>query len=520
MMLRSRRYSIPHCIRHLTSLLSLLAVSIAASPAAALDIALPAPHEIALPSERELLKNLFVQMSAAGDEEASRLKALNAALVKLPQPTKLRGFVQFFRATMLNANSEEPQAMAAINESIRLLPNYSAPLIVASNIYTFSGQAGLGADFLLRACQMDPASVRRIEDYEINALLGRLKSSRDHRRVGLLSDRLLEIGWIGEEIGSSSALATDAIKRQLDAGDLPAARALVHKLILPSHSRILLMNKAYQQIWPEIEKSFGPRLERQWTIYLNEARKRWTASNHDAATQEYVSALLMAGHQDTLIRNVLPMFEKVAADDQFRLVCVVSPLAGALAHKNRWDEVDNLYDRAEKIWPLGSDANALNVTSNRAKYLLHAGRPREALAKINLAIADVSTWRTEVTSGPLATMHFYRACALHELGRTLEAQHSVAVAISHSPVMAARLHICLDNLGAARQALINGLKIPTEREHVIDFLQISEGGVYASAFARTSQMRWQALQQDPQLREETSKYGRVLSYRLADGAPA
>ena len=518
MMIRSRRFLIPH--RTLINLLSVLAVSIVAYPAGAQEVPLPVPHEIALPSERELLKNLFAQMSAAGDEQASKLRALDAALVKLPYPTKLRGFVQFFRAQILISNSEEPQAMAAINESIRLLPNYSAPLIVASNIYTFSGEAGLGADFLLRACQIDPASVRRIQDYEINALIGRLESNRDRRRVGLLSDRLLQIGWIGEEIGSSSALATHAIKWQLDAGNLPAARALVHKLILPLHSRSLLVDKAYQQIWPEIEKAFGPKQERQWAIYLDEARKRWTASNHDASTQEYVSALIMAGHQDTLIRSVLPMFEKVAADDQFRLVFVVAPLAGALAHKDRWDEVDKLFDRAEKTWPLGSDANALNVTANRAKYLLHAGRPAEALAEINLAIADALTWKTEVGSSPLASMHFHKACALHELGRTAQAQDSIAIAINHSPVLAARLHLCLDDLGAARQALINGLKAPTEREHVIDFLQISEGGVYASAFSRRSQTRWQALQQDPQLRAETSKYGRVLPYRMADGAPA
>lgn len=516
---KDSHHLVTHRFRPLRSFLALLAMSSAALPAAAQQGSLPDPFEIALPSERYVLRDLVSKLSGPEDGQAAQLSVLDAALARLSQPTKLRGFVQFLRADTLDTNEEYASAMAAISESVRLLPDHSAPLIAATNIYTFSNQPGLGADFLLRASQKDPESVRLIDDYEINALMGRLMLHRDRRRLGMLSDRLLEINWVGQDLGSSSALAEDAIKRRLENGDVTGARALVPRLVVPSHSRSLLTMNAYRRIWPDIEKWSGAKLERQWAIYLKEASNRWKASKGARASRDYVRALGMAGHDRILIRDLLPLFEKVDADEDFRMVFVVAPLAAALARENRWDEVEALFARAEKIWPLGSDANALNIAANRASHLLQAGRPGEALTKMNLAIGDASKWGTGVNRDALGAMHRNRACALFELGRGSEAGLSSGMAINVGPTSAAALHLCSGNMAAARHALLEGLKSETERESVIGFAQLSEDRPHAGPYARKIQARREALKKDPKLRSEIAKYGRVLPFRLADGAP-
>lgn len=475
--------------------------------------------DVASPSEREGFIRLLKQVAEANGDRSATLKILDEAIAELRQPTKMRGLVQFYRAGLLNSDDEELLAGAAIEESIRLLPEHSAPLIAASEIYTFSGKPGMAADYLIRAGQKDPAAVRRVDNYEIDALIGRLREARDLRRIGALSDMLLGIGWTGRDLSSSSSLARDAIKRRLADGDVVGARALVEKLVVPSDSRDLLYVREYEPLWPDIEKWAGPMLERQWEIYLTEARARWAASKDASATREYVSALVSARHDATLIRDILPMFSERFDDDQFEMVFVVAPLAGALARQDRWGDVWNLFARAEKYWPMGSDANALNIPLSKARFLLSEDRPADALVQLDLALADAVKRRTEVNSGALAAMHSYRACALHELGRPSEAAGSIAAAISQGPVHAAETYVCLGDLATARQSLLSALKLVAERESAIRYLQVSEPRTGSGKYSRKIHARSEALKKDPALLAELSKYGRVLTNRLSDGAP-
>jgi tetratricopeptide (TPR) repeat protein len=144
---------------------------------------LPPPEEIALPHERATFNELLSRLVTIHGQPREALSAMDAALSKLTEPTKLRGFIQLGRAELLMDLGEVPKATAAIEDSIRLLPGYSGPLIGAAMYFAYANQPAKAADYFLRAAQSDPATVRQVDDYEVNNLLRRLSVARDERRA-------------------------------------------------------------------------------------------------------------------------------------------------------------------------------------------------------------------------------------------------------------------------------------------------------------------------------------------------
>lgn len=483
---------------------------------------LPDPETLPLPGERKLLDSLLTKMTSGEVSDAgAAMPHLDGTLDKLNEPTKLRGFVQYIRAGALHELSREGEAIEAIEESIRLLPSYSGPLLAAASIYAFNNQPQIGADYLLRASRIDPVSVRSFDDYEIDNVLRRLAVVRDERRVRALSDRLLEINWVGRRLGNQSTLAVSAIERRISEGDVAGARALIPKLLVPEHSASLLMERAYSELWREVERWAGARFEKQWPLYLAEARERWLASRDVLALSDYVTALASAGHDKTIIRDVLPVFSRRLSPRQdHELLFVAAPAARALAREGRWKEADKLYESVLRVWPLGSHANALNAAANRARHLLFADQPQKALDLMDASIADARKWGS-INLDAMAAMHHYRACMLHELGRASEAASSIGYAVRvETPSAVAYLQLCMGNKAAARTALLNGLKYEQTRDDVIEFMQLPGARPMPSAYGQRLHAASEELRRDPELMKAIEPYGRILPFAINAAAPA
>lgn len=518
-MLQSRRAR-AHRIKLLSLFVALPLALLAADPALAEH--LPPPEQTVSESELAPLSEMLDALGNADPADPkAMLTAFDKVLQKLPEPTKFRGVVQFYRAGILTSEDRSAESQDAIEESIRLLPEYSGPLILAAWIYSYSDRPGTGADYLLRASRLDPGEVRKVEDYEIGNLLLRLRNARDDQRVEAVSQRLLEIGWTGTGVSTRSGLALEVIERKMEDGDVAGSRALISKLLLPTHSRTLLVDNRFKDIWPDVEKWAGPKQELQWAIYLAEARDRWQASKSLEALGDYSQALLTAGHDETAIRELLPQLQReLDPEDDYDLLFLVSGLAGALARQGRWQDVDAMYQRAEKAWPLGSSANALNIAANRAKWLLFKGSFADGLKLMDAAIADARARGPEVNSDALGTMQHYRACLLHELGRDREAEVAAAIASRASrPATVAFQHLCMGNEAKARQVLIDALSDDNDRDDVLIFVQRSDEPPVQSDYGRKMSERTQTLRSDPALLSAVAKYGRVLPYSVSDGAP-
>jgi len=433
----------------------------------------------------------------------------------------LRGYVQLMRAAVFEALDRHTEAIAAVEESIRLLPGYAGPLLTAAGIYLYSNNPGLASDALIRASEIDPEDVRRAGDYATSGLLGRLDAIRDQKRARILSDRLLAIGWTGSGVGGRSQLAAMAIRQAMTEGDVARARSLVPNLLEPGATYQLLADRAYEAIWPDLEKWAGPNLSNQWTLYLTEARKRWLAGGDLERGADYASALRAAGDFDTIIAEFLPLFDKpLDGQHDWPLLFIAPKLVNTLMTRGRIDDALGLYKKASQTWPLGSSANALNIYANEANALLYADRPAEALTRIDAAIADSHRWSGEINVDAIAGMHQARACALHALGRDAEAAVSASIAgqVGYAS-QRAELALCMGKPAEAEAALLKAFAVPEERTAAIDFMQPDDSPVIPTAFARKRHADMEALRHNPRLLAALAPFGRVLPFTLSNGAP-
>lgn len=483
---------------------------------------MPPLETIALPEEQPTAAALFRALAGVkqGDSK-TLLVVLDGALADLPKPTMLRGLVQLYRAMAFETLRRSGEALAAAEEAIRLLPDYSAPLMMASEIHLYSNNPGLAADEFLRAAEIDPDAARSVSDYDLSSLMHRLDALGDRKRAQRLGDRMLDLGWTGEGLHSRTNLARAAIERAVEDGDLPRARRLVPSLLDPGASYKLLTLNMYKPIWPDIEAWAGPKLATQWRMYLDEARRRWAAGGDIERGQDYAEALAEAGAYDRLIAEFLPVFDAPhKADEDWAMLFIAPKLASALVIRGRVADAMAMYDHADKIWPLGSSANALNLVANRASALLTVDRPAEALKQIDLAIADTHRWGSEINSDAIAGMHAVRACALKALGRGSEAVISGAIAAQAGrAILALNVAVCMGDQAAARTALLKAITRPEERPGIALFLQPDGQALPQAAYAQAQRNAADALRHDPQILAAFAAYGRVLDYASNAGAP-
>jgi len=484
--------------------------------------AMPAIDKLARPDEQAQLAEIMRALGGPnGRNPKALLPVLDGILAKLPRPTMLRGYLQTARAAALGALDRHAEAIVAVEEAVRLLPDYAGPLLTAAGIYLYSNNPGLASDALIRASEIDPQDVRRASDYETGGLLQRLDAVRDQKRARILSDRLLAIGWTGSGVGSRSQLAAMAIRQAMTEGDVARARSLVPSLLEPGATYQLLADRAYNAIWPDLEQWAGPSLSNQWSMYLTEARKRWVTSGELERGGDYASALRSAGDLDTLIAEFLPQFDRpLDPRRDWPLLFIAPRLVNALMTRGRTDDALGVYKRASRAWPIGSSANALNIYANEASTLLYADRPAEALARIDAAIEDSHRWAGEINVDAIGGMHQARACALHALGRDTEAAVSASVAAQVGHVSErAELALCMDKPAEAEAAVLKAFAVPEERTAAIGFMQPDDSPVMPTAYARKRRAGLDALRGNPQLLAALAPFGRILPFTLSDGAP-
>jgi tetratricopeptide (TPR) repeat protein len=504
------------------AVIGLVTIALTAIPVSSAAELLPRAEQVASPREAPALAQMLALAMANSEARGDLLPQLDRMLASTAGPTPLRGLVQFLRAGALLDANRGREASPAIEESIRLLPSYTAPLLLAMSIEAYNDRPALGADYLLRAAALAPEDVLNVDDYELSNLVTRLDERDEMRRLNRIAGRLFEIGWHGNDASLRSSLARRLIRERLLAGDYQGARSLLPNLLLPGDAREMLLGNEYSALWPDLEVWTGPRQTRQWSSYLNEARARWQASRDPVFAEPYVRALVTAGHNRTLVDEMLPiLMARLDARGDYRLIWAAASVAKALARLGRWDEADLLYAHTMEVWPLGSDANAINLAANRALLHLYRGDAAVALREIDAVIAEIPRWGGAVSPGPLAAIHFVRACALQQMGRRAEAVSSVALAAANgSPETLVDLYLCLDQPDAARNALIEALRRDSSRAFAIDLVQIDDRPPLPSSFGRGMRAKWDALRADPRLREAVARYGRILPYSLESGAPA
>jgi tetratricopeptide (TPR) repeat protein len=285
--------------------------------------------------------------------------------------------------------------------------------------------------------------------------------------------------------------------------------------------RSLLIDNSYRALWPDLEEWAGPRQERLWAIYLTEVRERWLASRDPKNGRPYIYALTAANLYHRIADEFLPLFANPDREEDYQLLWVAPPLADALAHLGRWDEVEALFTSALRVWPTGEDVNALNLLANRGRMRYYKGDLEGAVTDLRNALADPGVANGEVSTNSATSIHFYLACALHALGRSNEALASVAMVRGHGSVQSqANLLLCQDRDDEALTYLLRSLEDEHQRDNVIGYAQLENEPPFPGERNRLLRERRLALARNPALIDEVEKYGRILTYRFGEGAAA
>jgi tetratricopeptide (TPR) repeat protein len=413
------------------------------------------------------------------------------------------------------------EARKAIEEAIALLPGESRPLVVGSQLLTV-GEPARAADMLTQAVKIDPNDLGPVDDYALDSLLRRLAEREDRTRAAALAEALFAGGWNSGGPDARSALAIAALEERFDKGDTAGARALVSRLVLPRHVARILTEEKFAALRPTALEQAGERLEKQWAIYLLQARNHWIRGKDAFAARSYASALRDAGHHATLIATFQPLFEQPLSKGADQpMLFVASIVAAALRHQGRWNEAIAIYDRALRTWPEGESAMALNLSGNRARLLLLKGDAEAALAQFDRDLAAAARFGAEVSEAALTSYHAHRACALHHLGQRADAAASLAWvrARNHlTPNLTAMIHLCGADHDAARAALIGALASDTGRKAVLETLQPDDER-HRDGFGAVLDARRAKLRFDPVLRAAAGKHGTIRREPLNASAP-
>lgn len=488
------------------------------------------PMADATPAEQILLPELAGIMGEHTGAETARilLPRVEALLAKLPSPTPFRGYVQFVRAEMLVQTTPDDLAInaaarAAAEEAIRLLPNDARPKMLATYIYTFGGNAGRAADLWLGLSRDDPTMAADSDVYMIGALLGRLNDEGDRRRVDLVSQRLVDIGFKNADPLDQSSLIMTSLKAKWRAGDRAGAEALVPSLLHPEQHAALLIDKEYQPLWPAIERWAGPRLERQWPAYLNEMKRNWEASQSLRAGTPYADALSEARDHAALVSTFLPILgQPLPPGEEFDAITLAPIVAHAMAQTGQLDAAIAMLGRMVKTLP-EADPNRMNYTANIAAMTLEYGQPADALRLIDPVIAAADRVGPGVNFSAKVAMHSVRACALHRLGREAEAVTSITLiagARRNIPGPYMSLMTCLQRPDEALTFLLSLLADPDRRAFTLGFIQPTIPLPVVTPNAIRERSFGDALRSSPQLLKAAARYGRVLGFAINAAAVA
>ena len=484
---------------------------------------LPAPMGSAEEmQEQNLLMATMSAFSTEADEQdaSEMLSKLDALLPKLNKPTKARGHLQLMRAQLLYSENKFAETKLALDESIRLLPNYTGPLLFGAEFFAPSNNAALAMEYLVRAAAIHPRSIDLVDSYTVSTIMQRLTFANDNDRVHKLSSTLLKNNWTRGTPSLRSTMASTVIRHLLKIGDVEAAKAYIPNIINPIESYRLLTNKNYEAIWPALEEWSGPKMERQWSLYLTDLRAQWKASNSAEDIRAYTNALRAANASDLIIRDILPVFDNQInnIEDSELLLFVVAPVATALAQKGRWDEAFSLFDKAEKIFAKYDTANILNIRLNHSRLMYFHGDHINTINAIDKQIVELDSFGDEVNADARSQLLSIKICALAELGKKKDALKILATSGASTPFVFTDMHLCVGQFDQAKSIILRQLQFPDKRGDVIAWLQPDTSILMDSEVSRARRIRWNRLKSDPAILAAIKKYGRLMPYSSIEGA--
>lgn len=464
------------------------------------------------PGERQFLPEFAAAQTAP---LAERLGLLNTLLAKLDRPTRFRGIVQVMRASFL-ADGKPQDAIVAIEEAMRLLPDIAHVKLTAAHIMTYGGAPQRAADLWIAASYQDPGAARLSGGYNLDSLRGRLIDLGDRRRADALSARMRDIGLNEVNAVRESSMTLAGVRARVSAGDIDGARQLIGQVVSPADLIELYVDRRYEALWPAIERWHGVDLVRGQSLYLAALRRDWQAAGTFDTATDYARVLARLRAFDAAVGLFLPRLSGPMLSDEEDIEFITPVIARSLVGVGRGDEALALLARVEKLIPAEHGTRRLNFGASQAQLNLWLGRYAVSAGLAAQWVEAGMARGTDVNASAMFGVKAVQACALIHAGRAKEAEPiaaAVLLAGAAMPEPAMQVHICRRDAKGARALLIESLKSENRRIWALNWVQ-PRGAPLPTDHMRAEQAFMTQVAAHPDVRAAAEKVGRILPRAL------
>lgn len=374
-----------------------------------------------------------------------------------------------------------------------------------------TGRHDEAADALVRVAREWPANVGRAQLEMVEDLNFALRDSPDAQRAML--QRLFDVGFDPVD-GRASDLWFELARLHLDAGDVPAARAVAARIDGVSNAVAMRIDRRFDPLTEADPSLVDVRAQGQRALAAMRAKAE-QRPNDLGLQYEIVDAYLMLGDHAAVDARVTAMTdtlgtpaEEEASGAEYRSRML---LARATMHRRNGD-IDKLLEDADMASLLTMNGWYDFGRITRGQTLCDLQRTKQAAAAIDPALDD-DKWM-----GPLQRL--LRLCIAVNDGDLTAARAHLAALQAKSDRYTINLllagQLSVDDLDAAAATYIAMLQDPLMRTEALEFAQIDRDPPVLPGEARFEQAFKRMLERDD-VRAAVEKVGRVMTWDLFIG---
>ncbi|NJC32527.1 hypothetical protein GGR88_000001 [Sphingomonas jejuensis] len=462
------------------------------------------------------------EASAAVSSRSPDLARLDAVLIKLPRPTPLRGMIQSVRAGALHAQNRSAQAVAAINEGLRLLPNHPVPQLIASGIFTFTGAPQRGADLWMQASVTSPELARGTDPYMLDALIGRLYENGDRTRGDRLSARMAEIGFSTALASARSHAALARTREAVQNQQLEEALRGIALISNPADLEVLFVDRRYEDLWPRIAEWGGTDFDPVSRRYLEELRGDWVAAGDLNTATEYARRLSLLRADAAVVELFLPLFDEVrvgAPQDGMEFLAPV--VARSMIVVGRHEDAYRLLEKVAAAYPEDAGGNSLNIDAAFVSLAMEQANWPEVISSADRFLRAAEALGPSINRSPLIAVRSALACAYSRTAQMEDARlpaAEVLLAANVMPGSALNLHLCRGDTAAAQALIVARLEDVVTRDWALRFVQ-APGPRRGTPLELLTGPTADQVRAAPEVIAAANKHGRILPAALARSLP-
>jgi transglutaminase-like putative cysteine protease/tetratricopeptide (TPR) repeat protein len=459
-----------------------------------------------------------IEELSAKQQYVDVLTALNQLLTDYQEPSEIRGLLQLQRGRVLSWLGRKQSALQPMGEGIELYQK-----TVPSDHWTYfellmrHGSEEQGAEAMRTMLERHPTTINQfdanwttrflyaLQELDLNAaresLIVAIAEALDETR----SARIEDFEWI----------VSEAVTSQIRAGRASDAVRYVRHIHNPETLAVLLTKRETKPVWEAIEDAAGPGLSIAVSEYVERTRKTAFGSPDDYWKQiNYLEALRIAGRFEDALLHAEPYLEnwsriEATGSDAYWFV---NSVAYILTFTGRTDKALALLGRLAGLG-IRENEELVSIEIHRIGTLIDWGRFEEVLESVD-ALEQIG--RDIASDRGWAWIYSFKACALHQTGRSEEAhrvlEESIEPVADSAPSAYTKVMVCFGDVESAANSVIDRLRKEAYRDDIILSLLVAGEQVAAPPTAKQFIERSYRVRSMPRVKAEFEKVGRVIEF--------